>query len=97
MAKLTRDDIVQLAQLARLQLSESEISKLQSELGSILGYVEQLNDVDVSGLMPTSQVTGLTNVMRADEPVDYTVDHEVMTRQLPAKHDAYIQVKRMVS
>ena len=96
MAKLTREDVLHLAQLARIKLSEEEITRLKTELGSILEYVEQLNDVDVTGLSPTTQVSGRTNVMRADEPIDYESRADKMVQQSPRNHDGQIQVERMV-
>jgi aspartyl-tRNA(Asn)/glutamyl-tRNA(Gln) amidotransferase subunit C len=83
MSKLTRDDVLKLAQLSRLKLTDEEIERFRDELSSILEYVEKLNAVDVSGLEPTYQVTGLKNVMRKDEPIDYgykTEDYSRMHR-----------------
>lgn len=97
MAKLTRDDVLRLAQLARLKLTDAEVGKLQDELGSILGYVEQLDQVDVAGIEPTYQVTGLTNVTRGDEEIDYGIKRGAMIKLLPAAQDDYIKVKRMVA
>jgi aspartyl-tRNA(Asn)/glutamyl-tRNA(Gln) amidotransferase subunit C len=96
MAKLTREDVLKLARLARLELSEEEIAEYQTELSEILQYVEQLQDVDVSGLKPTNQVTGLTNVMREDEVRDYGYDTEDLLKNVPKVKDHQIQVKRML-
>jgi aspartyl-tRNA(Asn)/glutamyl-tRNA(Gln) amidotransferase subunit C len=97
MADLTRDDVLKLAQLARLQLSDDEVEQFCKELAEILKYVEQLNDVNVSGLEPTSQVTGLTNVMRADEPIDYGYEPQVLLKNVPAVEADQIKVKRMIA
>ncbi len=67
MADLSRDDVLKLARLARLELTDEEVKKFQVELTSILQYVEQIQKADVRGLEPTTQVTGLKNVMREDE------------------------------
>jgi aspartyl-tRNA(Asn)/glutamyl-tRNA(Gln) amidotransferase subunit C len=96
MAKLTRDDVLHLAELARIRLTEQEIARLETELGAILGYVEQLNDVDVTGLEPTTQVSGRTNVMRDDTPINYTAQPTVMVELAPNVEDGHIQVGRMV-
>ena len=74
MAKLSRDDVLKLAQLARLDLTDDEVEEFSVELSEILQYVEQLATVDVTGLKPTNQVTGLTNVTREDEIKDYGYD-----------------------
>ncbi len=96
MAKLTRDDVLHLAQLARIRLSDDEITRLQTELGSILGYVEQLNDVDVADLEPTTQVSGLTNVMREDEPVAYQAEPQRLLELAPDTDGDHVKVGRMV-
>lgn len=96
MAKLSRDDILKLAKLARLRLSDGEISKFQDEISAILGYVEMLNDVDVSGLKPTYQVTGLQNVTRTDEVKDYGATQADLLKNTPATEREYIKVKRMI-
>ena len=67
MADLTNDDVLKLAKLSKLELTDEQLEKFRVEMESIVEYVEQLQAVDVSGLKPTDQVTGLTNVMRSDE------------------------------
>ncbi|HEX7633491.1 MAG TPA: Asp-tRNA(Asn)/Glu-tRNA(Gln) amidotransferase subunit GatC [Candidatus Saccharimonadales bacterium] len=96
MSKLSRDDILKLARLARLDLSEAEIEEYGQELSAILQYVEQLQSVGVDGLQPTNQVTGLTNVMREDEVQDYGYDVTDLQKNVPAVQDAHIKVKRML-
>lgn len=96
MAKLSREDILKLARLARLDVSEEEIELYQKELSSILQYVEQIQNADVTGLKPTSQVTGLSNVMRDDEVQDYGVSSEELLRLAPNTQDRQLKVKRMI-
>lgn len=96
MAKLTRDDVLKLAQLARLDLTEDEINEYAGELSAILQYVEQLSAVDVSGLNPTNQVNGLTNVTRLDEVKDYGYATEKLLENVPAVQDNQLKVKRMI-
>lgn len=96
MAKLKRDDILKLAQLARLDLREEEIAEFTGELSEILQYVEQLQSVDVTGLAPTNQVTGLTNVTRQDEIVDYGYEPKELLKNVPSLQDDLIKVKRIL-
>lgn len=96
MADLTRDDVLKLAQLARLKLSEDEIAEYPKELSAILKYVEQLDDIDVDGLEPTSQVTGLTNVTRNDEEIDYGYKALDLLKNAPAVEGDLLKVKRMI-
>lgn len=96
MAKLTREDVLKLAKLARISISDDEVDKFADEFNEILGYVEQLQGVDVSGLEPTSQVTGLTNVMRKDEVKSYGYKPKELLKNVPHVKDDLIQVKRMI-
>lgn len=96
MAELTREDILKLARLARLGLTDEEVEEFSKELTAILQYVEQLSNVDVTGLAPTSQVTGLTNVTRADEVKHYGYDPLDLLKNVPAVEKNQIKVKRMI-
>lgn len=96
MAKLTREDVLKLARLARLDLSEEEVEEFKGELSAILQYVEQLQNVDVDGLEPTNQVTGLTNVTRPDEIKDYGYQTDDLLKNVPNIKDHQIKVKRML-
>jgi aspartyl-tRNA(Asn)/glutamyl-tRNA(Gln) amidotransferase subunit C len=96
MAKLSRDDILKLARLSRLDLSEDEIAEFAIELSELLLYVEQLQAVNVEGLLPTNHVTGLTNVFRADVVHDYGYTAATLLNNVPHSLDDHIQVKRML-
>lgn len=96
MTKLSRDDVLKLARLARLDITEEEIALYQKELSNILQYVEQIQKADVTGLKPTTQVTGLTNVMRDDQVQDYGVSPDDLLRLAPKTQDRQLKVKRMI-
>lgn len=96
MSKLSRDDVLKLAALSRISLSDDEVDGFAAELSEILGYVEQLASVDVVGLEPTNQVTGLTNVMRADEVRDYGYTSDDLLRLAPKTEKNMLKVKRMI-
>lgn len=96
MTQLTREDILKLAQLAKLKLNESEVEAFRSEITEILGYVEMLKDVDTNGLEPTYQVTGLANVMRPDEIKESSATTKDLLRNVPRRDDDYIKVNRMI-
>lgn len=96
MAKLTREDVLKLARLARLDLSEAEVEEFAGELTEILQYVEQLQSVDVGDCRPTNQVTGLSNVMREDGVRDYGYQPAELLKNVPATQDGQIKVKRMI-
>ncbi|MGH7240291.1 MAG: Asp-tRNA(Asn)/Glu-tRNA(Gln) amidotransferase subunit GatC, partial [Candidatus Saccharimonadales bacterium] len=71
MAKLSREDVLKLAKLARLELTQEELDEFSAELPEILAYVEKLQTVDTSKLS-ASELAGTTrNVTRPDEVKSY--------------------------
>lgn len=96
MSKLSRDDVLSLAALSKLRLGDEEVERLRAELSEILNYVEILNQVDVTGLQPTYQVTGLKNVMRDDELKNYGYDVKELLKNAPAIEDGQFKVKRVL-
>jgi len=77
-------------------LSDEEIEQFRQEISAILGYVDQLQNVDVSGLEPTNQVSGLKNVMRPDNEKSYGYTPQQLLQGAPAKENGHIKVKRML-
>ncbi|UCG79381.1 MAG: Asp-tRNA(Asn)/Glu-tRNA(Gln) amidotransferase subunit GatC [Nitrospirota bacterium] len=73
---ISRDDVTHIATLSRLKLSEQEIEQFREQLSGILSYVENLNSLDTKGVIPTSHVIDVNNVMRED----------VMRPSLSAEH-----------
>lgn len=96
MAKLTSDDVLKLARLARLKLSNEEVKQFCVEMSEILDHVEQLQAVDVGHEAPTYQVTGLKNVTRADKVIDYGMSKEMLLKNVPATENGHIKVKRVL-
>ncbi len=66
MAKLTKKDVLHVAKLSNLTLTDAEIKKFTPQLAKIVEFVSQLSEVDTDGVSPTSQTTGLTNILRED-------------------------------
>jgi aspartyl-tRNA(Asn)/glutamyl-tRNA(Gln) amidotransferase subunit C len=97
MTKLSREDILKLARLSRLQLTEAEIDQFAKEISNILQYTEQLQSVDLSGVEPTYQVTGLQDVTRPDEIVDYGPSPADLLKNAPHTKDGHFKVKRMLA
>jgi aspartyl-tRNA(Asn)/glutamyl-tRNA(Gln) amidotransferase subunit C len=65
---IDREQVLHVARLARLALSDEEIERMSGELPAILEHVERMNELDLGGVEPTSHVVALENVLRADEP-----------------------------
>lgn len=96
MGHISKEDVLKIAKLSRLHLSEEEVARYQTELEAILEYVEKLQSADTTGLKPTYQVTGLTNVVRADEVIDYGTNQESLLKNAPDKESGHFKVRRMV-
>lgn len=88
-------DIHYVADLARIELSPEEEQRLGAQLGNILGYVEQLKAVDVTGVEPTSHAFPLVNVTRADEERP-GLSHEDALRNAPLKANGLFIVPKIV-
>ena len=65
---IDRDQVLHVARLARLELTEPELERMAEELSGILDHVERMNELDLDGVEPTSHVVVLENVLRPDEP-----------------------------
>ncbi|MBM3227320.1 Asp-tRNA(Asn)/Glu-tRNA(Gln) amidotransferase subunit GatC [Candidatus Peribacteria bacterium] len=66
MTHLSPAQVRHIAKLARLEISDDEIETYAKNLTAILGYIDQLQEVDTSGVEPTAQVTGAANMLRSD-------------------------------
>ena len=80
-------DVGYVAQLARLELDEPTRNRLQQELEAILGYIDQLNELDVTGIEATAHAVPLANVWREDA-AGTSFDREVMLQNAPAVIDS---------
>ena len=69
MSKLTKKEVLHVAKLSNLHLTEKEIKKLLPQLSKIVDFISNLNEVDTNDIEPTTQTTGLTNVTREDKVV----------------------------
>lgn len=76
--KLSKEQVEHIASLARLKLTEEEKDKYSEQLSAILDYMGKLQSVDTSRVEPTSQVTGLANVMRDDEISESGISGELV-------------------
>lgn len=86
--ELTEKEVQHIAKLARLQLSKEEEKQYQSQLSSILDFVEQLNEVDTKNVEETSQVTGLVNHYREDTVEELSPEQrEELLSSVPNKDD----------
>jgi aspartyl-tRNA(Asn)/glutamyl-tRNA(Gln) amidotransferase subunit C len=88
-------DVKYVAHLARLSLSPDEEQKISAQLGNILGYIEKLKEVDVTGVEPTAHAFPLVNVTRPDE-VRPSLSNEDALRNAPATANGLFMVPKIV-
>jgi aspartyl-tRNA(Asn)/glutamyl-tRNA(Gln) amidotransferase subunit C len=88
-------DVKYVAHLARLALTPEEEEKIGAQLGAVLGYIEKLREVDVSGVEPTAHAFPLVNVTRPDE-VQPSMDHAEALGNAPAHANGLFLVPKIV-
>ena len=96
MTQISHDDVHHLAQLSNLQLSAEETDSLQNDLQNILGYIQQLDELDTTGVEPTYQVTDLENVWRDDVVDNYGVDKTALLQLAPEAEADQIKVPKVL-
>lgn len=90
-ARLTRDNVAKVADLARLNLSEAELERYTEQLGAVLDHAEDVASLDLDGVPPTAHPLPLVNVLRDDVVVE-GVDREEVLSQAPAVEDRRFRV-----
>ena len=93
--KITRDEVVHVANLARLELDEASINLFAEQIGTILEYVDTLKRVDTQGVIPTSHAISLTNAFREDR-VTEDFDRDSALANAPEEEDGSFVVPKVV-
>ncbi len=88
---IDRDQVLHVARLARLQLTDDEVERMSGELTGILGHIEKIGELDLEGVPPTSHVVEVTNALRPDEPRP-SWPREQILEQAPAVRDDGFEV-----
>ena len=96
MTKISRDEVHHLAQLSSLQLGDDEVDALQEDINNIIGYIQQLGELDTAGVEPTYQVTGLESVWREDVMEPEITTHEQLLSLAPELRDNSIKVPKVL-
>jgi aspartyl-tRNA(Asn)/glutamyl-tRNA(Gln) amidotransferase subunit C len=89
--KITRAEVEHIADLARLELAEDEIQRLQADLSQILEYVDQLNQLDTTAVPPTARVVAREDVLREDVTRPSLSPEEVLANA-PQAEEGYFRV-----
>lgn len=96
MTKITLEDVKHLANLSNLELEEKEAQDLTADLDNIVSYIEQLGELNTEGVEPTYQVTGLENVWRDDEIIDYGLSREQLISLAKDKNEDSVKVPKVL-
>ena len=94
--KITKDEVMHVANLARLDMDEASIDKFAGQIGTILEYVDVLNRVDTQGVTPTSHAISLTNVFRKDREKK-TLERDQALANAPQKEDGNFIVPKVIT
>ncbi len=93
--QITEDEVKHIVRLARLSLSQDELSMYRGQLNAIIGYVEQLNTLDTTGIESTSHVLPITNVMRDDVHIPSLSNDEAL-QNAPDPSDNFYRVPKII-
>ena len=96
MARLTKKQVLYVAELSNLKLTDSEIEKFTPQLDKIIEFVGALNEVNTDNVLPTVQTTGLTNVLREDKIIAENILSQPKALSGTDGHNGYFKVKAIL-
>lgn len=89
------EDVRHLAKLSQIRLSKAELTSLAGDIDRIVGYIDQLDELDTAGVEPTFQLTGLENVWRTDE-VKPQLERRELLQLAPDSEDGQVKVPKVL-
>lgn len=93
--KISKKDVLETAELARLEFNEEELEKFTHQLGDILEYIEDLNELDTQNVEPTSHVLELSTPLRKDK-VEQLITAEEALQNAPEREDDFFVVPKVI-
>lgn len=93
--RLTRDQVLHVAELAKLKLTDVEIDLFQEQLSAILAYADRLDELDTASIPPTAGVLALRNVMRSDQ-VRPSFPRSTMLENAPDAEEGLVRVQAVL-
>ena len=93
--KITKEEVLHVANLARLELTDDEIERFSRQIGTVLEYMDALNQVDTSGVTSTFNATFITNAFREDTRTDH-MDRDKILSNAPDKDDEFFLVPKVI-
>lgn len=94
--EVNQDTIVHLAELSNFALTEAECTRLKSDIGEIVNYISQLDELDTAGIEPTYQVFEMENIWREDEILPQDADCEALLGLTKEVKDHQIVVPKVL-
>lgn len=91
MSRISEDQVKYVANLARLSFNDEDIKKFTTQLDDIIGFAEQLNELDTKGVEPTTHVLDMYNVMR-DDVVEPSLPREEALKNAPVQEKGQVKV-----
>ena len=92
---LTREEVLHVAKLARVGVTDHDVAKFQSQLSDILDHFSALNEIDTTDVPPTTQSLPVENVMGQDEPRPSLPQPEVL-QNAPIQQEGYLRVRAVL-
>ncbi len=92
---VTIPEVEKIAQLAKLKFSEDEKVKLQKDMNQVLGYIEQLNELDLTDVEPLENINETENIMRGDEVKPWLSTEEAL-KNAPSKTQKFFKVPKVI-
>lgn len=92
---VSRDDIIHIAKLSRLEFTDEELEKYTKDLYNIVNFANTLSEIDVTGVKPTNHILDIKNVFRKDE-VKPSYDRDLILKNAPTKAGGCVSVPKVV-
>jgi aspartyl-tRNA(Asn)/glutamyl-tRNA(Gln) amidotransferase subunit C len=93
--KISKEEVVKVAELARLEFTDEELGRFTEQLGNILAYIEKLAELDTTGVEPTSHVLDIATPLRDDKVVEWLTQEEALSGA-PEKEDGFFVVPQVI-
>ena len=94
---LSKEDVKKIAELARIGVNDDECAAYQKDLSAVLDYFKKLEELDTDQVELIGHITGVTDVYRVDESVDFDAEgKETMRKNIPDEKDGYIKVQSVM-
>ncbi|MCC0179700.1 Asp-tRNA(Asn)/Glu-tRNA(Gln) amidotransferase subunit GatC [Waterburya agarophytonicola K14] len=93
---IDREEVKKVANLARLNITEAEEEAFTTQLNSILGYFDQLSELDTTDVQPTTRAIETSNITRADELTPFP-DKEELLKAAPEQQGEFFRVPKIIS